>query len=45
MRNGLTVTCVHPEDGKGAQALLLESFQLFLRREVEAVAKRGGHAV
>ena len=40
MRNELTVTCVYTKDNKSARTLLLESFQMFLRREMEAVAKR-----
>lgn len=40
MRSELTVTCVYTTDGKSARALLLESFQMFLRQEMESVAKR-----
>ena len=39
MRSELIVTCVYTEDGKSAQELLLESFQIFLRREMESVAR------
>ena len=39
MRSELIVTCVYTEDGKSARALLLESFQMFLRQEMESVAK------
>lgn len=39
MRSELIVTCVYTEDSKSAQELLLESFQIFLRREMESVAK------
>ena len=35
MRNELTVTCTYPEDGRSVREILLESFQLFLRREME----------
>ena len=39
MRNELTVTWTYPEDGRSAREILLESFQLFLRRELGSVAK------
>lgn len=39
MRSELIVTCVYTKSGKSAQELLLESFQIFLRREMETVAK------
>ena len=39
MRNELTVNCTYPEDGRNAREILLESFQLFLRRELGSVAK------
>lgn len=40
MRSELIVTCVYTTDGTSARALLLESFQMFLRGEMESVAKR-----
>ena len=39
MRNELTVTCIYPEGGRNAREILLESFQLFLRRELGSAAK------
>ena len=39
MRNELTVTCTYPEDGRSVREILLESFQLFLRRELGPAAK------
>ena len=39
MRNELTVTCTYPEDGRSVREILLESFQLFLCRELGSVAK------
>ena len=35
MRNEVKVTCIYPEEGRSAREILLESFQLFLRREME----------
>ena len=34
MRNELTVICTYPEEGRSAREILLESFRLFLRREL-----------
>lgn len=39
MRRELIVTCMYTEDGKSVRELLLESFQMFLRREIKTVAK------
>ena len=35
MRNEMKVACIYPEEGSSAREIVVESFQLFLRREME----------
>ena len=39
MRRELTVACVYTEDGKRVRELLLESFQTFLRQEINRLQR------